>query len=336
MGSRPSSFVLTQPGPLRLYSTAELLRLPPPQWLVDETLPEMGFVALYGEPECGKSFTGVDLALSVASGLPWGGCEVQRGYVLYISAEGGPGIGERVHAWLTDRNVRARDAQVAWLTESMMVSPTSEQMEILVERVQQEVRREPSLVIIDTLARCFEGDENLQKDMNAFVAGVDQLRMLFRATVVVVHHTGREGDRERGSTVFRGAADTMMSQYRAPNEGLISLTCTKQKEAVRFEPLTFRLVDVPETGSAVLRIVKSRNAREKSEVLLAALAEHGPLTAEQLTSATNGKMSRRTVFRALLALSRNGDITKENGLWAISAVSPDFDDTTTSPYGSIT
>ena len=31
---KPSAFALTKPGKLRLYSTAELLKMPPPEWLI--------------------------------------------------------------------------------------------------------------------------------------------------------------------------------------------------------------------------------------------------------------------------------------------------------------
>src|SRR5262245_19107112 len=118
MGSRPSQFTLTGPVKLRLYSTRELLNMPPPTWLVDGIIPNGAMVAEYGQPETKKSFVAIDIALSVATGLPWLGHETERGYVVYISAEGGAGIGKRARVWLAYYGLDPDDADIAWLVES--------------------------------------------------------------------------------------------------------------------------------------------------------------------------------------------------------------------------
>ena len=75
------------------------------------------------------------------------------------------------------------------------------------------VTSKPILVVIDTLARNFgTGDENDQRDMNAFVKGCDTLREEFDgATVLVVHHPGKDQRRgARGSLVLAGAVDALL------------------------------------------------------------------------------------------------------------------------------
>jgi KaiC/GvpD/RAD55 family RecA-like ATPase len=250
MGSRPSSYVFTQEGPLRLYSTTELLNLPAPTWLVDKALPAGGLVGMYGRPGCGKSFIAIDLAMSIATGTPWFGREVERGFVIYISAEGGSGIGKRVLAWLATHGVEPRNADIAWLVESIPVSTDSTQMGQLLDRIVDEVRRHPALIIIDTLARCFDGDENLQEDMGRFIAGVDLLRKELGCTVLVVHHTRLDGNRERGNTSFRGAVDTMIAIDRS--DDLIELKCNKQKDDEEFADIQLELVKVDGTDSCVV------------------------------------------------------------------------------------
>ena len=85
-----------------------------------------------------------------------------------------------------------------------------------VRRLVQEMKERglaPGLIVVDTLARCFgAGDENTQKDMNAFVAGADELRAQFSGcTVVVVHHMPKSSTKtERGSGALSGAADTVL------------------------------------------------------------------------------------------------------------------------------
>ena len=81
---RPRDFTLTSNGPLRLYSTAELLGFAPPTYLIDKLLPQGGLVGLYGLPGAAKTFLAIDLALHVAMGLPWLGRATAPGNVLYV------------------------------------------------------------------------------------------------------------------------------------------------------------------------------------------------------------------------------------------------------------
>lgn len=259
MSSRPSQFVLTQPGQVRLYSAAELIKMPPPEWLIDPIMPEGGMVGLYGPPGAGKSFLAIDMAMSVATGRPWQGRPTQKGLVVYISAEGGAGIGKRVLAWLRHNNVEAKDANIAFLIESLPMTEDSEGVAILLKRLIEELEQKPALIVVDTLARCFDGDENQQEDMNRFVAGVDLLRKELGCTVVIVHHTRLEADRERGNTAFRGAADTMIAvSIAAHNEFTVS--CNKQKDAEAFDELAFKLVSVEDTASCVLESTRLASA----------------------------------------------------------------------------
>lgn len=257
MSSRPSAFTLTSPGPLRLFSMTELLSRPKMRWFIEKVFPLGGFVSVYGPPGCGKSFVVLDMALSAAASLSWQGRETAAGFVLYIAAEGGFGIGERARAWLTHHRISPSALPWAWAVEPMAVFKESSDLDALTQRLDLELEVAPSLIIVDTLARCFEGDENQQLDMGAFVAGCDQLRSTYGATVIVVHHTRLDGERERGNTVFRGGLDTMIELKPHFHKGsttldTVDLICTKQKDAESFDPFTLRLVPVPGTDSAVI------------------------------------------------------------------------------------
>jgi RecA-family ATPase len=281
--------------------------------LIDRMLPQGAFVALYGAPESGKSFLAIDIALSVAAGGTWHGTALASGPVLYVGAEGGTGIGKRVRAWLTARGVEARQAPVMWLVESIPVYGDSGAVATLLERVQDEIKVVPKLIVIDTLARCLDGDENQQEDMGRFVQGCDRLRHEFGATLIAVHHTRLDGDRERGSTAFRGATDTMMEVKRHRHD--LVLTCTKQKDAEHFTPLAFHLKVIPEADSCVL--VQTRTARKEQHLvdILDILHEAGPLTATEwweLVSESAG-MARSTFFVRIVGLIKTGQIVQENG-----------------------
>lgn len=315
MSSRPSSFALTTPGPLRLYSTDELLRLPPPTWLIQDTLPAGGLVALYGQPGCGKSFVAIDMALSVAAGGFWQGRPVAQGYVLYVSAEGGSGIGKRARAWLDVRGLQGRDAPVAWLLQALSVYGDSNDLELLMGRIHDEVERYPTLIIIDTLARCFDGNENEQEDMGRFIKGVDLLRTELGSAVLVVHHTRLDGERERGNTAFRGACDTMMALER---KGGMTLSCTKQKDAEEFKPIALRLRTVPGTDSCAIGLSRAQATETKQDSILDVLTEKGSLTTDEwLGLMRSHDMPKSTFHRHLVRLRKSGQIIRKNGQWEV-------------------
>ncbi len=211
--------------------------MPPPEWLIDGVLPAGGLCCIYGQPGIGKSFISMDIALSVASGGHWLGHPLQAGYVLYIAAEGGPGIAKRANSWLVARGVTPLQVRIAWMTEPMSIYQGSDNVDRLIGRLDNELQEVPRLIVVDTLARCFDGDENKQQDMGRFVAGIDQLRHEYGATVLIVHHTRLDGDRERGNTAFRGGVDTMIAVKREGQNGIITLECNKQKDAEDFEAL---------------------------------------------------------------------------------------------------
>lgn len=318
--SRPSAFALTTPGRLRLYNTAELLRLPPPHWLVEGILTAGGLVGLYGPPETGKSFLAIDLALCVSSGLPWHGHSVKQGFAIYIAAEGGMGISKRVRTWLSTHKVSASVAQVGWLIEGIPINSTSEDMDVLFRRIDEEVQERPVLVVVDTLARCMEsgGDENQQKDMGHFIAGIDRLRQEYKATVLIVHHTNKGTlDQERGSTAFRGAADTMCLT-ELNRDGSITLSCNKQKDSERFEDKIFQLKIIPQFDSCV--VVDEEHSC--SQTILQALAV-GPLSFTELRDRLKelGSGPPPTTFkRHLVGLRKKGLIIKENEVYELAEV----------------
>lgn len=314
MSSRPSQFVFTQQGPMRLYSTQELLNLPAPTWLVDKIIPAGGAIALWGMPGAAKSFIAIDVALSVAAGKDWNGHSVARGFVVYVSAEGGAGIGKRVRAWLQANTVPARDAAIAWLVESLHVGVESEQLEAFCDRLEHEVGRDPTLIVIDTLARCFDGDENLQEDMNRFVAGVDLLRKRFNCAVLVVHHSRLDGTRERGSTSFHGAMDMMMSAEK--NDTQVIIKCKKQKDDEEFEDIELELRPIEGTDSCV--VMPNQNAANAGQILdemVAALVEVQPSSWDNWRATTGFTQSK--FMKAYGKLKASGRVKKnaQTSLW---------------------
>src|ERR1051326_1251181 len=204
----------------QLLTDEEIERLPDPEWLIDDVLP-CGLSVVAGQPGIGKSFLALDWSLAIANGRPWLGHEVNAGHVIYVSAEGGSGIKNRIRAWKRHHEVE-RCPLFRGLLEPVNL-PEPADVSSLLERIRV-LDSPPELVVIDTMARCFGGgDENAPKDMNAFITGADRIRAATGATILVVHHMPKNAATLRGHSSLNGAADAVMFTARL-EEGVLKLT----------------------------------------------------------------------------------------------------------------
>jgi KaiC/GvpD/RAD55 family RecA-like ATPase len=167
-------------------------------------------MVIYGAPKSGKTFFATDMALHVATGVPWFGHRVHPGLVLYVASEMGRRAERRVKAWLDQR---LGDAAPPFAIVPKVVNLLKDvDVERLVATIESLVaeRGNPSLLVVDTLARSMAGgDENSAQHMGMAIAVADRLRDVFNTATVLVHHAGKDASRGgRGSSALLGAADT--------------------------------------------------------------------------------------------------------------------------------
>src|SRR5690625_2292698 len=172
-------------------------------WVITDIVPAGGVVSLVGGSGVGKSFVAVDMACAIASGTEWHGYSVeQAGSVVYVAAEGGGGIDKRALAWaqqhgmddvpqlymLLDAPIIDDQKDAALLTETLAE---------LARRIEQPIK----MVILDTLNRVMQGEENSATAMAALMRGVEMVRQRLGCAVQIIHHTGHgEQQRARGSS----------------------------------------------------------------------------------------------------------------------------------------
>lgn len=180
-------------------------------WCVGGVLEGLGL--LWGEAGVGKSFVACSIAASVATGRPWLGHRVDEGSVVYVAGEGGAAsVGRRLDAALVA--LRCCDVEADGPVPIWIVTPGVDLVAGPAEMIAVLDGVRPRLIVIDTLARCFRGQENDPQDMGRFVASLDTLRDLYGCSVLVVHHankTDKQGSGKiRGSSVLYGAVDVSM------------------------------------------------------------------------------------------------------------------------------
>lgn len=204
--------------------------------MVKGWLSRSGLSMLYGPSNAGKTFIALDMAMHIAAGKPWRGCKVVGGPVLYIAAEGGAGVRNRLAAFKCERPDMG-SAPFMLLPIGLDLHAPGDGLAVC--EALHDVA--PALVVVDTLARSMgAGDENTAKDAAMFVRNCDLIREATGAHVMVVHHTGKDEERgARGSSALRAAVDTEIS---VTSEGEIQ--CKKQRDMAYAEPLHFSLRSV--------------------------------------------------------------------------------------------
>jgi len=296
----------TPPDVFPLLSIADLASLKPPEFLIDDIVPAGGFSVLFGPSGVGKSFLALDWALCVASGLPWYGQPVRSGAVLYVAAEGRGGLGIRVRAWQRARQ-QSDVRRIRFLPDAVNLLDAGQLAKAT--HTLAALPEPPALVVIDTMARSMiGGDENAARDVGLFIAAADTLCKRSGAARLIVHHTGKNGEDERGSSALRGAADLMAALK--PDGAGVRLECVKAKDSEPFEP--WRLHLAPVADSCVLRlgsneVVTSDAERQILEQLSAGFGSD-PVASGVLQRSSG--VAERSYYRALKALGDKGYVTR--------------------------
>lgn len=241
-------------------------------YVMKHFLPAQSLCSIYGPSGSYKSFLAVSWACHIASGIEWAGKRVTPGAVLYVVGEGGVGVPRRIRAW---EQVHGKTADNLWLVNRPVFPVRSEEVaEVILaaRQIEAECGVPVRLVVIDTLARCFGGnDENDARDMGAFIEGCDAIKQKIGATVLVVHHSGKdEAKGARGSSSFRAALDAEFNVKREGEGKALILSCTKMKDSEEPERKAYDLrtaeLYTDEDGELVCSLVVRDEPREAREV----------------------------------------------------------------------
>jgi len=234
------------PPPLRLRLAGELVKQPTPtEWLLTGWLERGACAMLIGAPASGKSFIALSVAACIATGHPWFGRRVRRGGVVYLCGEGHRGVQRRLYAWSDHHGVSLADAPL-WVSDRafpLNQAVDAHDAETVIAAAVAERGETPELIVVDTTARHFGGDENSAQEAGALLANAIALGQRWRAALLLVHHSGHAAaDRARGSSAFRGAVDCEYLAKREGEGGRVQLRCMKIKDGDEPEPMAFDLL----------------------------------------------------------------------------------------------
>jgi RecA-family ATPase len=229
--------------PLQFFWACDVQPVLDDQFVVKGLIQLGTLIVVFGESNSGKTFFVLDLVLAIAGGQFWRSRKVTRGLVIYIAGEGTYGIKNRVAAYQM-RGLRSRGIPLAIINRAADLLHLDGDMDgllALVSQAESESGEKCVLIVVDTLARAMAGgDENSGEDMSALIANADRLRKQTTASVMLIHHCGKDASKgARGHSSLRGAVDTeILIEGQA---GRRTATVTKQRDLPSGQVFAFEL-----------------------------------------------------------------------------------------------
>jgi hypothetical protein len=272
-------------------SLADLLAMPPKRWLIDQIIGAGDLSMLYGPPGSGKSFVVIDLIFAGCLGQSFARRfdTSRRLTVAYCAGEGASGLPQRFAAAAEHYGVSALpsftffDAAPQLFTGEVADAYSASIGEFVREWQQRQAAGaagQLDLLVIDTMHSATIGaDENSAQDMGKVLQATKAAVSALGCAVMLVHHSNKQGNAERGSSALRGAMDCMIEVK--PTAGKFLLSCEKLKDGQQWKAQTFDLLAAGDTESVrvwwdeVGGDGKSNKQNQDVEALLALLKGAG-------------------------------------------------------------
>jgi RecA-family ATPase len=233
MHSEPSDFE-------NLFTSAaayEGKEIVPMDWVIGTMIPANTVTLLSGDGGTGKSLLALNLAISVATGglLPWLGFKPQKGPALYVGAEDDQNeMHRRINNMIWNRpdigfadlkdlhiaSLAARDALLSVVdARSNILTPSP-----LFKQIRDKIDAErPRLVIFDTLADLFPGNENDRAQARQFIGQLRKLSVDFSTTIILLSHPSlsgmASGTGTSGNTAWNNSVRSRLFMQRVKEDG---------------------------------------------------------------------------------------------------------------------
>lgn len=274
----------------------------PIRWLVKKWIQSDGLAMVFGDSGAGKTFVVLDWVLRMAAGIEnWAGLRVRPGGVVYLAGEGHHGLKARIAGW--KKYYQAEHLNM-WISGGACDLNTTEGLAHTVSEIRALEAQNIAVIVVDTLHRFLNGDENKAVDAKTMLDSCAVLQETFGCSVILVHHTGTAQDakgRARGSSSWRGALDNQIL-VTASGDG-VKLEQVKQKDSELAPPIYLQRtpVNLPgwfdEDGQAISTIILEPDAHgSEKETQKLSKTQHFGLQTYREAAETCGLLDERGKF----------------------------------------
>lgn len=289
------------------------------RWLVEELWGDSSVGVIGGAPKCSKTWLGLDLALSVATGTACLGkyAVPQPGPVLvYLAEDALPMVRERVEGMARHRGLDLDGVEIHVITAPTLRLDRDPHRGQLLETAK---RLRPRLLILDPLVRLHGLDENNATEVAGLLAYFRSLQRQLDLSVMLVHHTRKNaaggaaaGQGLRGSSDLHAFGDSNL--YLRRNRDRLVLS-NEHRAAAASPPVSLELVATnPQTTHLeVIAELHADGQRSLQEQVIALLANGTVLTRAKLRDTLSVKNQR--LGEALESLEQAGRIRHTTAGW---------------------
>jgi len=288
------------------------------RWLVKSLWSDSSVGVIGGAPKCSKTWLGLDMALSVATGTPCLGryAVPQPGPTLvYLAEDALPIVRQRVAGM-----ARHRGLELAAVEMHVITAPTLRlDREPHRGRLFETARRlRPRLLLLDPLVRLHGIDENHAGEVAGLLAYFRSLQRELDLSVVLVHHTRKNapgglaaGQGLRGSSDIHAFGDSNLYLRRTKEHLLLS---SEHRAAPAAPPVYLQLVgSEDQTHLEVIAKLHDQQQRPLQDQVLDLLTPGAVLTRAKLRDALGVKNER--LGEALESLEPAGRLRRTPAGW---------------------
>jgi hypothetical protein len=227
------------------------------RWLVRGLWSRVAVGVIGGVPKTCKSWLGLDLATSVASGTPCLGrfaVEDQGPALVYLAEDALPIVRERVAGICAERGLDFPSLDLHAITApSLRLDDEVDQ-----KRLRATLDRlRPKLLLLDPLVRLHACDENSSQEIAGLLGYLRELQRRHHVAVVLVHHLGKKthgqiGQGLRGSGDLHAWGDDNAYLTRKGEDLLLTL---EHRSAPATPPVMLRLVALDDGTQTHLQVL---------------------------------------------------------------------------------
>ena len=294
-------------------------------WLVRELWSQgaVGFIA--GAPKSCKSWLGLDLAVSVASGTPCLGrfaVDAPGPALVYLAEDALPLVRERLASLCAHRGLALDRLDLHVITAPSLRLDLPADRDRLATTLE---RRKPHLLVLDPLVRLHALDENSAAEVSQMLGFLRALSREHAVALVLVHHMSKKGRPQlgqalRGSSDLHAWADDSLYLTRSKTTLLLTL---EHRSAPAAEPVPLVLLSRGDGSATHLEIAagatggspESPSRSLPSEIQRALTTSAAPLPRVALRKQL--RVNNQQLGRALEDLERAGHIHRLPTGWTV-------------------
>jgi hypothetical protein len=313
--------MIRQPDPpLPVIRVAEIPSQDTPhRWLVEQLWGASSVGLIGGAPKCSKTWLGLDLALSVATGTACLGryAVPEPGPVLvYLAEDALPIVRQRVEGMARHRGLDLPQVEIHVITSPTLRLDRAQHRGQLLQTAQ---RLRPRLLLLDPLVRLHGIDENNAGEVAGLLAYIRTLQRQLDLSVILVHHTRKNaaggiaaGQALRGSSDLHAFGDSNLYLRRTKDRLLLS---SEHRAAPASPPVYLELVARNAQTAHLEVVAEPRDPQPTNlpEQVLALLADDAVLTRAKLRDLLGVKNER--LGQTLESLERTGKLRRTPAGW---------------------